>query len=168
MDGTNFSFNRSLSSIWIRLLRLSKKTDYAIILLSHLAVNSDPVSAQELASAYHLPQPMVANILKLLASSGVIESKRGQQGGYSLVQNPEDLSMAEIIRVTDTSFNLVECAHEEDCACKISQWCPTQEPLIALHKKIESFMASLTLSEVTNHPQFKSYRRTHDETAHLS
>ncbi len=39
------------------LLKLSKKTDYAIILLSHLAVSNHPVSAQELASKYHLPQP---------------------------------------------------------------------------------------------------------------
>ncbi|MBF0279116.1 MAG: Rrf2 family transcriptional regulator [SAR324 cluster bacterium] len=151
------------------MLRLSKKTDYAIILLSHLAVNSDPVSAQELAGVYHLPHPMVANILKLLASSGIIESKRGQQGGYSLTHNPDDLSMAEIIRVTDASFNLVECALEkvDTDNCKISQWCPTQDPLIALHKKIESFMESLTLSEVTKHPHFKSYRRSGDETAHL-
>lgn len=135
------------------MLKLSKKTDYALILLSHLATHQLPISAQELASIYHLPQPMVANILKLLASTKIIESKRGQQGGYCLRRDPQTLSIAEIIGVTDHNFNLVECA-EEDCTCKIMQWCPTQTPLIALHKKIETFMQSLTLSQIVNHPQF--------------
>lgn len=150
------------------MLKLSKKTDYAIILLSHLAVNHLPISAQELASSYHLPQPMVANILKLLASAKIIESKRGQQGGYSLKRDPDTLSIAEIIGVTDNDFNLVECADDaENCTCKIIQWCPTQTPLIALHRKIEAFMKSLTLSQIVNHPQFNYYRSL-NEPAHLS
>ena len=131
-------------------------------------MNVSPVSAQELAGTYHLPQPMVANILKLLTSSGIIESKRGQQGGYFLIREPETLSIAEIIRITDNLFSLVECAHDsEDCACKITQWCPTQDPLVTLHQQLESFMESLTLCEVINHPQFNC-RRTGDETAYLS
>ncbi len=151
------------------LLKLSKKTDYAIILLSHLAVSNHPVSAQELASKYHLPQPMVANILKQLASSKIIESKRGQQGGYLLIREPESLSIAEIVQVTDNPFNLVECAHDSDeCGCKIISWCPTQDPLIALHKQIEAFMESLTLDQVIHHPQFDYDRRTVNETAYLS
>ena len=151
------------------MLKLSKKTDYAIILLSHLAVNNYPVSAQELSNTYHLPLPMVANILKQLASSNIIESKRGQQGGYSLIREPESLSIAEIVEVTDNPFILVECVHDsEECACKIIPWCPTQEPLIALHKQIETFMKSLTLDQVIHHPQFDYDRRSVNETAYLS
>ena len=51
------------------MLKLSKKTDYAIILLTHLGEEEDPVSAQEVATHYKLPYPMVANILKQLVSS---------------------------------------------------------------------------------------------------
>ena len=153
----------------VRLLKLSKKTDYAIILLSHLAVNNNPVSTQEMSKTYHLPQPMVANILKQLASSRIIESKRGQLGGYSLIREPESLSIAEIVQVTDNPFILVECAHDsEECACKIIPWCPTQDPLIALHKQIETFMRSLTLDQVIHHPQFDNDRRSVNEATHLS
>ena len=54
-----------------------KKTDYAIILLTHFGEVNAPVSAQKVAEHYQLPYPMVANILKLLVSSGLIKSTRG-------------------------------------------------------------------------------------------
>jgi len=68
------------------MLKLSKKTDYAIILLTHLGEEEVPVSAQEVATHYKLPYPMVANILKQLVSSGLIESIRGKHGGYVLAK----------------------------------------------------------------------------------
>ena len=73
------------------MLKLSKKTDYAIILLTHLGELSAPVSAQKIAEHYQLPYPMVANILKLLASSGLINSTRGQRGGYVLARPAENI-----------------------------------------------------------------------------
>ncbi len=149
------------------MLRLSKKTDYAIILLSYLATSESPASAQEMACRYHLPQPMVANILKQLASAGIIESKRGQQGGYRLAKVPSELTLASIVRITDSQFSLVECAHDDD-GCKISSWCPTRNPLQALHSRIEEFMESLTLDQITTHPQFNCSRRNDDEVAYLS
>lgn len=149
------------------MLRLSKKTDYAIILLCHLANNPEPVSAQGIACEYHLPQPMVANILKQLSSSGLVQSRRGQQGGYILLKAPETITIAEIIRITDTTFNLVECV-DSAAGCKITQWCPTRSPLISLHERIETFMESLTLGHVINDPKYNTERRDSNETAYLS
>ena len=84
------------------MLRLSKKTDYAIILLTHLGEEEVPVSAQEVATRYKLPYPMVANILKQLVSSGLIESIRGKHGGYVLAKLTDEINLAEIIMVTDS------------------------------------------------------------------
>ena len=129
------------------MLRLSKKVDYAIILLVHLGRVSKPVSAQEIASHYLLPQPMVANILKQLSSAGMIESKRGQQGGYCLDQSPDRITLSDIIQVIDGSFTLVECVRSRD-DCKVQESCPTQNSLLALHSKLEGFMTSITLREL--------------------
>ena len=87
------------------MLRLSKKVDYAIILLSHLGAASGPISAQEMSSHYRLPQPMIANILKQLAASQLVESTRGVQGGYVLQRQTDQISLAEIVRVIDGPFN---------------------------------------------------------------
>jgi Rrf2 family protein len=129
------------------MLRLSKKTDYAIILLSHLGGSPIPVSAQEVSTHYRLPQPMAANILKQLASAGMTESVRGQRGGYILSRNAESITLAEIVQAMDGEFNLVECVHEED-RCKVAQNCPTRGPLTALHRRIQHFMEETTLSSI--------------------
>ena len=151
------------------MLKLSKKTDYAIILLAHLGGQIDPVSAQEVASIYKLPYPMVANILKQLLSSGLVKSTRGQNGGYVLGRSADDINLSEIIRITDSTFELVECVHEED-ACKVYQCCPTSGPLIALHHKIKQFFEETTLANIIEDTQSKNFRieKSSYETAHLS
>ena len=129
------------------MLKLSKKTDYAIILLTHLGEFSAPVSAQKMADHYKLPYPMVANILKLLVSSGLIKSTRGQRGGYVLARPVESIILSDIIQVTDNPFALVECVHDEDL-CKVQKCCPTRPTLIALHNKIQQFIEETTLATI--------------------
>ncbi len=151
------------------MLKLSKKTDYAIILLTHLGEAKAPVSAQEVASHYHLPQSMVANILKQLAASGLIESIRGQRGGYILAKIADQITLSEIISITDNPFNLVECVHDED-VCKIYECCPTRRPLLALHRRIQYFMENTTLSNVIGDANLEhTYKEENSyETAHIS
>ena len=134
------------------MLKLSKKTDYAIILLTHLGEVNAPVSAHKIAEHYQLPYPMVANILKLLVSSGLINSTRGQRGGYVLAKPAENIILSEIIQVTDTPFTLVECVHDEDL-CKVHRCCPSQRPLIALHNKIQQFIEETTLAVIIKDAQ---------------
>ena len=151
------------------MLKLSKKTDYAIILLTHLGESNTPVSAQKIAEYYQLPYPMVANILKLLVSSGFIKSNRGKRGGYVLEKNTENINLSEIIKVTDNPFTLVECAHDEDL-CKVRHCCPTSHRLIALHNKIHQFLEDTTLAAIIkdakiNNPNFEDSKY---EITHLS
>ncbi|MCH1521092.1 MAG: Rrf2 family transcriptional regulator [SAR324 cluster bacterium] len=151
------------------MLKLSKKTDYAIILLTHLGEENFPVSAQEVAKHYKLPYPMVANILKQLVSSGLIESTRGKHGGYVLAKPTNEINLAEIIMVTDSPFNLVECVHDED-NCKVHQYCPTRRPLLALHKKIQQFVEETTLAAIIrdSKPINLTLKESSYETAYLS
>ena len=151
------------------MLKLSKKTDYAIILLAHLGGQIDPVSAQEVASIYKLPYPMVANILKQLLSSGLVKSTRGQNGGYVLGRSADDINLSEIIRITDSTFELVECVHDEDL-CKVHQCCPTRRPLIAIHQKIKQFVEETTLAAIIADAQSNNFsvKDSSYETAHLS
>ena len=151
------------------MLKLSKKTDYAIILLTHLGEEEVTVSAQEVATHYKLPYPMVANILKQLVSSGLIESTRGKHGGYVLARPADEINLAEIIMVTDSPFNLVECVHDED-NCKVHQYCPTRRPLLALHKKIQQFVEETTLAAIIrdSKPINLTLKESSYETAYLS
>ena len=90
---------------------------------------------------------MIANILKQLAASQLVESTRGVQGGYVLQRQTDQISLAEIVRVIDGPFNFVECAHEPS-ECYVSATCPTRVPLQALHKRLYEFMDSVTLESL--------------------
>ena len=151
------------------MLKISKKTDYAIILLTHLGEVNAPVSAQKVAKHYQLPYPMVANILKLLVSSGLIKSTRGQHGGYVLARSVKNIILSEIIQVTDNPFALVECVKDEDL-CKVHQCCPTQRSLIALHNKIQQFIEETTLASIVKDAQLvkPNFKDSTYEIAHLS
>ncbi len=129
------------------MLRLSKKTDYAIILLTHLGGTNEPVSAQEISKSYSLPHPMIANILKNLVSSGLIVSSRGKLGGYMLSRSAENINLSEIINATDNPFKLVECCKDE-YTCKVHNQCPTKTPLLFLHSKIQKFLEETTLFSI--------------------
>ena len=131
------------------MLKLSKKTDYAIVLLTHLGDVNTPVSAQKVSEHYKLPYPMVANILKDLAKSKFIKSTRGQSGGYVLARPAKSIILSEIIKVTENHFTLVECVHDEDL-CKIQKCCPTKRTLVALHNKIQKFIEETTLDGIIN------------------
>ena len=151
------------------MLKLSKKTDYAIILLTHLGEVGDNVSAQKVAAHYKLPYSMVANILKQLVSSGLIESTRGQRGGYVLARPADEIKLSQIIEIIDSTFSLVECVHDEDL-CKIYHCCPTQGPLIALHNKIQQFFEETTLAAIIADSQLHNIliKDSVYETAHIS
>ena len=151
------------------MLKLSKKTDYAIILLTHLGEVNSPVSAHKVSEYYQLPYPMVANILKILVSSGFIKSTRGQRGGYVLARPAENIILSEIIKVTDNPFTLVECAHDEDL-CKIQECCPSRPTLIALHNKIQQFIEETTLAAIIKDAQIinPNFEDSSYEIAHLS
>ena len=80
------------------MIRITKQTDYGIVLLTHMAAHADrQYNAPDLAAEAHLPLPMASKILKLLAREGVLVSHRGVKGGYSLGRHPQAISMAEII-----------------------------------------------------------------------
>ena len=138
------------------MLRLSKKTDYAIILLTHLGGANNPVSAQEISNSYSLPYPMIANILKNLVSSGLIVSSRGQRGGYMLSRSAENINLSEIINATDSPFKLVECCKDE-YTCKVHNQCPTKTPLLVLHSKIRQFFEETTLFSIIKQTNLNSF-----------
>lgn len=134
------------------MLKLSKKIDYGLILLSWMCAHPSPASAREIAARYDLPQPMVANILKALAAAGVLVSTRGVQGGYELARTPREISLAEVVEALEGPFSLVDCVADVD-SCKFTSVCPTHDPIQVVHRKFQNFMGRLTLAEIVGMPQ---------------
>lgn len=154
------------------MLRFSKKADYAILLLSHLARETSvgdrsatdedaPLrSAQDLASATGLSPSMTANILKDYARRGILASVRGANGGYRLARDAATLSLREILEVTEGPLHLVDCAEHgsaEDAvqgdvqgACCHAGVCPSRRPLQALQERISEMLDTIPLRDLTS------------------
>src|SRR5262245_51769145 len=99
------------------MLRVGKLTDYATGLLSTLAERPAAIhSAVELAEGARLELPTVSKVLKILAHAGLVESFRGQSGGYRLARAPERITVAEIVAAMEGPFGMTECvAHQGQC-----------------------------------------------------
>jgi len=105
------------------MLRISKLTDYATVLLAALAQRNEAcVPASQLAEETRLELPTAAKVLKTLAKSGLVRSVRGVNGGYQLVRSPDSTSVAAIVRAMEGPIALTECslepglcAHESQC-----------------------------------------------------
>jgi FeS assembly SUF system regulator len=114
------------------MLRISKLTDYGLVLLTHLAQQAEREvrTAQELALISRVPVPTVSKILKELTKAGVLLSHRGRHGGYCLARPAEQISVAAVVEalegpvaLTECSTLTGECSLEPDCLAK-GHWGP--------------------------------------------
>ena len=144
------------------MFRLSKTTDYGIVLLARLAQDSGagPRNARELAQCLDLPVPMVSKVLKALAKEGLLVSQRGSKGGYRLAQEPEELTVSEMIRVLEGPVALTDCAIGP-ALCEHETMCAVREPWQLISRVVEKALADVTLADLVRgrpSPAFASAR----------
>jgi len=131
------------------MIRLSRLTDYAIVLMANLAQSEpgSPQNAREAAADAGLPVPVVSKILKSLARAGLLVSHRGSKGGYSLARAPEEISVPEMIAVLEGPIRLTECAqHPGACAQEAS--CHVREPWQRINAAVHEALSKITLADL--------------------
>ncbi len=139
------------------MLALTKKTDYALIALSHLTRHAGTrVSARELARLSHVPLPILTNVLKTLAHAGLVSSERGASGGYSLARSASSISLHELIAVIEGPVHFVQCAPDENGTnrgnCDLEPCCAIRHPAHRVHGRLKEFLESVTLAELVGDP----------------
>lgn len=95
------------------MLRISKLTDYAILVMVELARDGEMSSAHAVAERAHVETPTASKVLKLLAGAGLLESYRGANGGYRVARQACDISVAEVIAAIEGPIAMTECSVEE-------------------------------------------------------
>ncbi len=132
------------------MLKLTKKADYGLIALKHLAVNpcGDSSSAKAIAECYGIPVPMLAKILQKLTRIGLLQSLPGSNGGYRLAREADKITALEVIRAIDGPIILTNCftAHGE---CDQSEKCTVREPLRRVHEGIVNLLNTITISDMS-------------------
>ncbi|MTI11457.1 SUF system Fe-S cluster assembly regulator [Curvivirga aplysinae] len=131
------------------MFRLSKLTDYGVIVLGQMAdLKGENTTAPDLAEVTKLPQPTVAKILKLLAKANVIVSKRGAGGGYALERSAEQVSVAEVIAALDGPVALTACVDGAEGACDVEDLCPMRGRWDPINMAVKAALESVSLADI--------------------
>ena len=132
------------------MLALTKKTDYALIALTHLArVGDGPTSARHIAEQYSVPLPLLMNVLKRLGRHGMVLSVRGAKGGYELARAPEQITIGQILRALDGDILPVQCVGDEGKeACVRTNECGARTVWQAVHDQLLATLDGMVLSDL--------------------
>jgi FeS assembly SUF system regulator len=130
------------------MLRLSKLTDYATVILSFMAKDNTHVhAAMEIAAMTGIAQPTVSKILKLLVNAGVLSSTRGAKGGYALARSPEKISVATVISALEGPIALTECSISNQ-GCEQASGCDISGNWSLINRTIHNALESVTLADL--------------------
>ena len=129
------------------MLRLSKKADYALLAMRHLAAHSDrgAVSSRELSESYDLPPELLAKVLQKLVRGGLLTSVQGIRGGYGLARPPASISVADVIQAIDGPLTVTACS-ETDHNCEQYSKCNIRDPLWQIKDRIVSALAATSIA----------------------
>ncbi len=134
------------------MLSLTRKTDYALLALTVLAMRpAEVLSAREMAERFGLSSGLLMNVLKQLGAAGLVDSVRGAHGGYRLAAPPERITLADLIDTMEGPVRLAPCVGgngEDPGDCDASSRCPIQGPLQRLHERLRAFFGDITLAEL--------------------
>ena len=131
------------------MLRLSKKADYALMAMKHLAQKADALStsAREIAEQHDIPIELMAKVLQRLARTGLLASTQGTRGGYMLGRSAGSISVADVIQAIDGPFTVTACSPGNH-NCRQYSKCSIRDPLWQIRERIAVTLGTVTIAEM--------------------
>jgi FeS assembly SUF system regulator len=135
------------------MLRLSKLTDYAVVVLIRLGegdrISPDCVQTSPgLSAGTGVPEPTVAKVLKSLATAGLVSSQRGARGGYRLLRPLATISVADVITAVDGPIALTACVDGSTAGCEVSSVCAVKGRWDLVNDSIQNALTAITLADM--------------------
>ncbi len=136
------------------MLRLSKFTDYAVVVLTRLeeAEEGGVLTAPGLAGATGLGAPTVAKVLKILSHAGLVESRRGASGGYRLTRPLAEMPLTEVIAAIDGPIALTACVDNSFGVCDAEATCPVRGRWDAVNDAIRRALSGISIADLAGTP----------------
>lgn len=132
-------------------MELSRFTDYSLRVLIYAAVRKpDKITLSELSRAYCISRHHLVKIVHHLGKLGYLANRRGRNGGIYLGRNPEQVSVGDVVRRTESHLNLVECFSPKNNACRLSPSCRLTGALIEARDAFLGVLDSYTLADIAS------------------
>jgi len=133
------------------MLKLTKKADYALMAMKHLADHAHEgarsASAKDVADSFGIPPEALAKILQKLAKAGLLQSHHGTNGGYRLDRAAHNISAFEVIQAIDGPLFITSCVTVRG-ECGQSGRCNIREPLRKVNDSIEAVLRRIKISHM--------------------
>ena len=136
------------------MLKLTKKADYALMAMKHLAEHPSGTSrsAKDVAEAFSIPPEALAKILQRLAKAGLLHSQHGINGGYTLARAAHTISAFEVIQAIDGPLFITSCVTVRG-ECDQTDRCNIKEPLRKVNESIEAVLKRIKISHMREEPE---------------
>ena len=133
------------------MFKLSKKSDYGLIAVKHLAMHrrQHACSANEIAEEYGISVTLMAKVLQKLAKQGLVGAKHGSSGGYQLAKEPSQISALDVISAIDGPVLITSCVTSHG-ACDATDRCTVREPLRRVNESILQILKAVTISQMSD------------------
>ncbi len=133
------------------MIRMSKMTDYGIVLMASMARAEGARTARQLAAEAELPLPTVAKVLKVLARQNFLVSTRGVNGGYHLKHAAEQIRISDLIEALEGPIALTECSvPASESGCSHEQHCPLRAPWLRINNVVKNALADIYLADMAS------------------
>lgn len=136
------------------MIKLSKKVEYAMIAILHLAnrQSDEPVSSREIADSYNIPPELLGKVLQRLVKSNFIKSVQGTNGGYQLVRPLDSLSLYTLIDEIEGPLHITQCTSHDviTCNCRQLDECTIKHAVGEIQLEINHFFQNITLDKFLN------------------
>jgi Rrf2 family protein len=133
------------------MLKLTKKADYGLIAMKHLAEHAatGAQSAKEIAEAQKIPSELLAKILQRLVRAKLLVSLQGTNGGYRLARDSRTISAFDVIKAIEGPLFITSCVTHRG-ECEQSTHCGVREPLQKVSLAIEEVLSKVTIFELAH------------------
>jgi Rrf2 family protein len=132
------------------MFKLTKKTDYALIALHHIASlrMDEVVNAKEIAAIYHIPVELLAKVLQKLAKKALITSLSGPKGGYCLAKKASEITVGEVVRAIEGEVRITRCDPDGLIPCVHLHRCTVRTPLQRIQESVITLLENMTLESM--------------------
>ena len=133
------------------MLKLSKKTEYALMAVKYIALKPENscVTAKEISSGYDIPYELLAKILQKLTKKNIIVSYQGIKGGYSLIKNTDEITLSDVISAVE-KIQITNCMKKNGSIkdCSRFDCCQIRNPLTKVQQEVEKVFNATTISQI--------------------
>jgi Rrf2 family protein len=132
------------------MLKLSKKTEYAIIALMAMTngKNGKLYTSKELSQKHNIPPEIMGKVMQSLAKNNLILSHQGVKGGYQLTEDLSDINIISVITALEGPLQVVDCVSMDECHCKQLSSCNIKGPMEMIQNELFDFLRNISLKDL--------------------